>query len=104
MYNNNDDDYTPVSNSSSAIDYSDDYFRLDSPELDRYDDARRDIVESVEQEIERIELNIINCRDSYLLDNDDGTCNIDRLEDELDLLKMELYALEQYYLKENICD
>jgi hypothetical protein len=104
MYNNNDDDYIPVSNSNSAIDYSDDYFRLDSPELDRYDDARRDIVESVEKEIERIELNIINCRDSYLLDNDDGTCNIDRLEDELDLLKMELYALEQYYLKENICD
>ena len=102
MYND-DDDYTPVSN-GSCIDYSDNYFSLDSPELDRYDDARRDIVESVEKEIEHIELNLINCRDSYLLDDDDGTCNIERLEDELELLKMELYALEQYYLKENICD
>jgi len=99
MYNEDEDDYTP-SPINSCLDYSDDYFRLDSPELDMYDNNRRDMLDSVEKEIERIELNIINCRDSA---EDDGTQNVERLEDELELLKIELYALEKYYLKENIC-
>ena len=77
-----------------------DLFDLDSPELDRYDDKRTDLIDEVEKEIERIELNLINCRDSYLLDDDDGTCNVERLEDEIELLKMELYALEVHLSKE----
>ena len=73
-----------------------DLFSLDSPELDRYDDKRTDLVDEVEREIERLELRLISSRQDY----DDPSCNIDRIEDELELLKMELNALEVHLSKE----
>lgn len=76
-----------------------DLFDIDSPELDIYDDKRTDLMDSVQKEIDRIEFRIVSSKQNY----QDASCNIDRLEDELDLLKMELNALEVHFIKEDKC-
>lgn len=73
-----------------------DLFDLDSTELDMYDDKRTDLIDEVEKEIERLELRLVSSSQNY----DDPSCNVDRLEDELELLKMELNALEVHLSKE----
>ena len=97
MYSYDDDDYFL----ESRLDFQNQFgFTLDDAELDKYADTDLEFIEQVERDIERLELNLVFMRDS----DNDNSCSADRLEDEIDLLKLDLDNLVKSYMKGALCD